>query len=1161
MIGNSHLLISDRAVEIAAEKVRRDPELRRAIASAEDVAHIRDGRDLSIDYFAAAFERYSDRPCLGTRDVGPPAGPQAQVSFAPRFTTISYGALWQRVTALATGCAVSELLMPGELVGICGVPSVDWVVADLVCLYRGAVSVPLRSNGAELELRHIIGLCRITTLICGAAQLPALAKLLRDGTAITRVIVMAGAPAEPSRSRMVADAVAELRRHLSVTQMAELEARGRTAPVVAPERPADAETLVTIVFSSGSTGNAKGVMLPERRWGNHLRAALARPRIPFVVVANLPHSHIAGRRLVLETMMLGGVSYFTARPDMSRVFEDMRLVRPTVVGLLPRLATAIYREFLRELSRRGEPTDDPVRAANSDAGRQVMADMAQVFLGDRVCLIRCGTAALDAEVQRVLERCFDVPVTNEYGSTETGSISVGGMLYPHVEYKLVDVPELGYSTDDSPYPRGELRIRSPDLTPGYFGDPAASAAMVDEDGYGRFGDIVEQRGPGHLVVIDRRESVVRLAHGEFVGVSRLESVYAGAGPLIQQIYLHASPHRAHLLGVIVPDAEPAQTMPATADGEAAIRRAVRLELDRIARRERLKGHEIPREFLIVREPFSMDNGLLTGSGKLNRPRLRQRYTAELEALYAEIETRSSASHDVVPADVADSAEDAVIGLTAVALGLRAEAIDADRDKLGFVGLGGDSFTASRLASLIHDALGVSVPIASLLDPVGTIAGLVRQVEALREARADSIGYLELHGAAPELRASDLDLGRFVAPEPHGGAAPGGRNVVLLTGANGFLGRFVLLELLERLPARGGKVVCLVRGASSQLARDRIVDAFARSGSDLLGRFESLAAGGRLVVQPADLSQPGLGVDDATYRELADTVDVIVHNGALVNHALSYRQLFESNVLGTVEIARLAARGRRKPVTFVSTLGVAAMPGRHETVLERDTAAALWPIRSAGEPPSAPAVGYVSTKWAGEILLEQLHERHGIPVSVFRCGMVLPHPSHAAQVNQVDSINRLLAALRDTGVAPSSFYTGDGRARYDGIPVDVVSASIAASAVAGDDGYRIYHVSNAQTEPAASLDSFVDWMQSAGIALTRLPHPVWYAELLRRLEARAGGSRAASSLWWTARWQHPIDTGALAPIDTSAYRARLARLLGREVPAVDEAFIHHWMRSL
>jgi fatty acid CoA ligase FadD9 len=123
--------------------------------------------------------------------------------------------------------------------------------------------------------------------------------------------------------------------------------------------------------------------------------------------------------------------------------------------------------------------------------------------------------------------------------------------------------------------------------------------------------------------------------------------------------------------------------------------------------------------------------------------------------------------------------------------------------------------------------------------------------------------------------------------------------VLVTGANGFLGRFLCLEWLERMAKVGGKVVCIVRGRDDAEARARVAEVFDRGDPELKRHFDELAAL-CLEVLAGDLAEPDLGLRAADWKRLSETLDLIVHPAALVNHMLPYSSLFGPNAVGTSE---------------------------------------------------------------------------------------------------------------------------------------------------------------------------------------------------------------------------------------------------------------------
>src|SRR6202022_206700 len=348
-----------------------------------------------------------------------------------------------------------------------------------------------------------------------------------------------------------------------------------------------------------------------------------------------------------------------------------------------------------------------------------------------------------------------------------------------------------------------------------------------------------------------------------------------------------------------------------------------------------QSYEIPRDFLVETTPFTLENGLLTGIRKLARPQLKQYYGPELEQLYIDL---ADGQADVLRSLRQDGADRPVLETVAKAAGALLGAASADvAPDAAFTDLGGDSLSALTFANLLHDIFEVDVPVGVIVSPASDLAVIAAYVEAQRAGGTKRPTYASVHGTqkdgAVEVHARDLTLDKFLDGAIPGGAPPlpgPSREVrtVLLTGATGFLGRYLALQWLERMELVDGKVICLVRAKDDAAARQRLDATFDRGDPKLLEHYRSLAAD-HLEVLAGDKGEANLGLDQATWQRLADTVDLIVDPAALVNHVLPYSQLFGPNAVGTAELIRLALTTKQKPFVYVSTIGVGdgIEPGR------------------------------------------------------------------------------------------------------------------------------------------------------------------------------------------------------------------------------------------
>lgn len=388
--------------------------------------------------------------------------------------------------------------------------------------------------------------------------------------------------------------------------------------------------------------------------------------------------------------------------------------------------------------------------------------------------------------------------------------------------------------------------------------------------------------------------------------------------------------------------------------------------------------------------------------------------------------------------------------------------------------------------------------------------------------------------------------------------------MLLTGANGYLGRFLCLEWLERLNVIGGTLICLVRGGDQAAARKRLDAAFDSGDQALVQHFQELAAT-NLEVLAGDIGEPNLGLDAATWDRLAGSVDLIVHPAALVNHVLPYRQLFGPNVVGTAELIRLAVTTRLKPFTYLSTVAVAAQID--PPVFDEDgDIRAISATRAVDE---SYANGYGNSKWAGEVLLREANDLCGLPVVVFRSDMILAHSRYAGQLNVPDMFTRLLVSLIATGIAPFSFYrTGaEGnrpRAHYDGLPADFTAEAITTLGAAATAGFQTFDVLNPHDD-GLSLDEFVDWLIDSGHRIERIAdYGEWFARFEIALRALPEKQRQASllPLLHAYRRAAPAVRGSALPAKKFRSAVQAAKIgTDHDIPHVSRGLIEKYATDL
>lgn len=1059
--------LPERLARLHAE----DPQFAAAAPSAEVTAQLHRPGIRLVEIVETLMSSYADRPALGQRRRERAGGPSAGTrpsNLPDDFETISYRELWTAAQEVAAAWYGAEKpLVAGDFVCILGPGSIDYVIVDLACIRQGLVSVPLPYGAPAAQIGQIF-----------AETQPRVVAVAPEGleTALAAATLAGIAPDylvfdEEPHDHVQAHGHRDGRRVDGITPLRE---RGRTLPVPPPSLDGDDDRLVNLIYTSGSTGAPKGAMYPERLVSGMWRRQSI---FPTITVHFLPLSHVGGRTVLTNVLGSGGTNYFSTGSDMTQLLRDYAAVRPTQMQLVPRVCELVNQRYQEGLARARRHSSDPGELA--EAAARIRRDLADNMLGGRVLTATYGSAPLSPDIVAVIESVLDLHLVDTYGATEAGPMTMDGHILspPITEYKLVDVPELGYYRTDRPYPRGEFAIKSATLIPGYYKRPDVTAAVFDAEGYYHTGDIMAEVEPGRLAYLDRRNNVLKLSQGEFVTVAAVEAALASS-PLIQQIYLYGNSTQSFLLAVVVPAAEATDDL----GDDAAVKSAIRASIQQIAAESGLRPYEIPRDVIIERRPWTQRSGLLTGAGKIARPALAEHYRDRLEGLYAEIAESRVAELDDLRARVGDRPIiETVVHAVVATLGIPAADVDPGAR---FIDLGGDSMAAVSFADVLNSVFGIEVPANVVLNPTGNLEGIADFVSSTITGGSGALPTpAAVHPDPRTVRAGELTLDRFIPAEILAVAAdlPCSTppfDTVLVTGANGFLGRFLCLEWLERVASRGGTVIAMARGRDAAEAHRRISDSYA-SDPLLHRRFEELAKA-HLEVIAGDLGTPGLGVDAATWDQLVSRVDLIVHPAAHVNHVLPYPQLFAANVAGTAEVIRLALTERLKAIDFVSTVGV-ALPPDHPPIGEDSDVRSATPSRRLD---GSYAGGYAVSKWSGEVLLREAHDLCGLPVSVFRCTMLLAHRTGAGQLNVPDVFSRLLLSVALTGIAPRTFYRGDASgAHYDGLPVDFAAAAIAALG-ADTAGFHTYNVVNPHHD-GVSLDSFVDWMARSGCAIDRI----------------------------------------------------------------------------
>lgn len=357
--------------------------------------------------------------------------------------------------------------------------------------------------------------------------------------------------------------------------------------------------------------------------------------------------------------------------------------------------------------------------------------------------------------------------------------------------------------------------------------------------------------------------------------------------------------------------------------------------------------------------------------------------------------------------------------------------------------------------------------------------------------------------------------------------------VLLTGATGFLGSFIL----ERLLTLGFSTYCLVRAADENAARDRLTHTLERYAlaSSQVSKVHTVTG---------DLALPAFGLAAADYSRLTRVIGTVIHSGASVNFLAPYTQLRRTNAEGTLEVIRFCCTSVPKYLHFVSTIGVLAglRPG-----------APLLEVPVTGAPPMN-SLGYLISKWVAESLVLQAGLR-GLPVSVLRPSNIAS-PSHGHAINRMDFLTCAIQECINVGAAPNLDLA------FNFAPVDYVSGAVVEIASRQTDtSPTIYHLLNSKSTP---IEQIVHWIQHAGYPVALVDYNTWMARLTRCAADATGATthvlRAMVQSLMRPAHTRTVPSAALdlAPDDANTRNALRGSTL--TCPVVSEELFGRWLAA-
>jgi long-chain acyl-CoA synthetase len=587
--------------------------------------------------FFDTADTFGDRPCMWAKPRG------------GRYQALSWREMEARISQLSRGLRGLGV-EPGDRVAIVADNRPEWFIAEQAIMAAGAIAVPAYTTNTVDDHVHILDNAGVTVAIVSSAQLAKslLPAALRSNECKTVIAIE-----EPQLSQSVAK--------VTVHMWHDVLAEGSKAEddVRAMAANCKRDDTAVIIHTSGTGGAPKGVMLSHGAILANCMGAydllekwIEPGKEIFLSFLPLSHAyeHMAGLYMPLS---IGAEIYYAE--SVERLVENMAEVKPTIMTAVPRLYEAMHGRIQRTMANQkglkkkmferavelgAKKYEDPdslgfgERIVNALLDKLVRAKIAKRF-GGRLKFFVSGGAPLNYDIGLYFT-ALGVRLLQGYGQTEAAPLIAAN---PPDGYKIHTVGPPVKGVEVKIESDGEICVRGELVMKGYWNDEASTKAVI-HDGWLHTGDIGFLDDNGHIQITDRKKDIIVNSGGDNIAPQRVEG-FLTLQPEIGQAMVYGD-QKPHLVALLVPEQDFVRDwarahkkekrnmneVAADSDFHALVGEAVARVNKDLAQAERV------RRFIVLGEPFSVENGMMTPSLKIRRHIIRDAFGKDLEALYA-----------------------------------------------------------------------------------------------------------------------------------------------------------------------------------------------------------------------------------------------------------------------------------------------------------------------------------------------------------------------------------------------------------------------------------------------------------------------------------------------------------------------------------------------
>nr|CDJ80984.1 AMP-dependent synthetase ligase domain containing protein [Haemonchus contortus] len=670
------------------EKLRRSSKVKAQWVDARDgpIRHVDGlkteefpGKDTVDKVWRHIVELYDEAPALGTRQLlavhheKQDGGRVFEKWEMGEYEWMSYREVEAKVAVVAAGLKDAATGEDPKVV-IFAETRAHWLITALACFRANIPIVTVYATLGEDAIAHAIDETGSSILITSAELLGKIETLGKRCLSLHTLIyfppVNKDAPhpnLEPFRKQFK-----------DVLAFKDLLARTNAS---IKQSTASPEDLALIMYTSGTTGPPKGVMLLQR---NIVAAICGQGNGVAIIndtdtyIGYLPLAHILELDAELTSLScgckIGYSSPLTLHDRASKIkagtHGDCHALRPTLMAAVPAIMDRIFKAVSEEVAASPRIMQELFKL-NYERKRaryqegycspfldRIVFKKIRRLLGGKLRGVLSGGAPLNAETQRFMNICMCCPVVQGYGLTETcGAACVAdindlstGTVGPPVrccEIVLREWAEGGYSPFNDP-PQGEILITGDNVSPGYFKQPEKTAEefiMYKGKRYFCTGDIGEKRKDGSLIIVDRKKDLVKLQHGEYVSLAKVECALLNC-PIIDNVCVYGYGLEANTVALVVPNlkhlekiaeevGEPSRDLKTMCRNEKVEAEFLK-RLNEHAKKSKLSRTEMPVAIHLCEDIWTPDSGLLTEALKLKRRPLQLKYQTVIDNMYDKI---------------------------------------------------------------------------------------------------------------------------------------------------------------------------------------------------------------------------------------------------------------------------------------------------------------------------------------------------------------------------------------------------------------------------------------------------------------------------------------------------------------------------------------------